>query len=291
MKTLLRILLPLTIICPPVHAQDTVSINAGWNLIGSVQAGAVPDILTTVPESLIVSAYFGYAPGFGYRSTDTLDNGVGYWVKAGADGIIVFKNAPPPDSCRSKAFIYEGRMYHTVRIGDQCWMAENLDVGTMIDISNAQTDNGTPEKYCMNNVAENCSLYGGLYQWDEAMQYVDTEGDQGICPGGWHIPSSADYELLSSTVSGSGNVLKAVSQGTGTGAGTNTTGFSALLTGYSNTSGGGGFYYLDSLTYIWSSTMNSGSLRDFMGLFSYTANLTIDYSSKFNGQSVRCVED
>jgi hypothetical protein len=78
----------------------------------------------------------------------------------------------------------------------------------------AQTANDTIEKYCYNDDPLNCALYGGLYQWNEAMQWSTTPGTQGICPPGWHIPTYAEFQTLSSSVGGDGNALKAIGQGT-----------------------------------------------------------------------------
>ncbi|MCK5838660.1 MAG: hypothetical protein KAG99_02370, partial [Bacteroidales bacterium] len=95
-----------------------------------------------------------------------------------------------PDACNNEtSMLYEGQTYSIVAIGTQCWMAENLNVGTRIDGVDEQTDNPTLEKYCYNDLESNCDIYGGLYQWNEMMQYVTTEGAQGICPSGWHIPT------------------------------------------------------------------------------------------------------
>src|ERR1035437_8781265 len=127
--------------------------------------------------------------------------------------------------------VYAGKTYNTVRIGDQCWLKENLDVGTRINGSANQTNNSVIEKYCYNDDPANCTTYGGLYQWNEAMQYVTTQGTQGICPPGWHVPTLAEFQTLGTTESNNGNALKAIGQGTGGGAGTNTSGFSALLGG------------------------------------------------------------
>ena len=72
----------------------------------------------------------------------------------------------------------DSKSYTTVQIGSQCWMAENLNIGTRIDGSNDQSQQ-TPEvieKYCYDDNTTNCNTYGGLYQWDEMMQYVTTEG-------------------------------------------------------------------------------------------------------------------
>ena len=141
---------------------------------------------------------------------------------------------------------YEGQTYHTVLIGTQCWMKENLNVGTMISGSSNQANNSIIEKYCYNNDQNNCTTYGGLYQWQEAMQYVTNQGARGICPEGWHIPSQNDHQILKTTVINDGNTLKEIGQGNGT----NTSGFSALLTGarYMDGAGYGG---LGTETYFW----------------------------------------
>jgi len=90
----------------------------------------------------------------------------------------------------------DGKTYETVLIGDQCWMAENLNYGTRIDGIGEQTNNSIPEKYCYNDLESNCDIYGGLYQWDELMAYATTQGTQGMCPAGWHLATNADWWAL-----------------------------------------------------------------------------------------------
>ncbi len=90
----------------------------------------------------------------------------------------------------------DGKSYTTVQIGNQCWMAENLNIGTIVNGSNNQTDNGTIEKYCYGNNTSNCDTYGGLYQWSEMMQYVTTASTQGICPTGWHLPTDDEWKTI-----------------------------------------------------------------------------------------------
>ena len=287
MKNVLSVLTLLAVLVSSVSAQDTVQVTAGWNLIGSVKEGAIPDVLSTLPDSIITSSFFGYTPGVGYESTDTLDNGLGYWVKVNADGIIIFNTAPPIDTCKPRAFTYQGKFYHTVKIGDQCWMAENLDVGTMVTGITNQTDNDTTEKYCYNNDPVNCALYGGLYQWNEAMQYVTTEGAQGICPPGWHIPTYAEFQTFRTAVGFDGNALKAVGQGTLGGAGTNTSGFSALLAG----SRYGGFGDLGYNAVFWSSTEHDAAYAGYLYLYYDSGYILLYDVSKYNGFSVRCLED
>ena len=121
--------------------------------------------------------------------------------------------------CSASKVNYGGKDYNTVLISNQCWLKENLDIGTRLNGSANSLDNGIIEKYCYNNDPANCTTYGGLYQWEEAMQYVTTEGAKGICPTGWHLPTLAEFTTLNLTVSGDGNSLKAIGQGSGSGAG------------------------------------------------------------------------
>jgi uncharacterized protein (TIGR02145 family) len=82
-------------------------------------------------------------------------------------------------------------------------MAENINIGTKINSTTGgqlQTDNDTIEKYCYDNLESNCDIYGGHYEWDEAMGYVTTEGAQGICMDGWYLPTDAEWKILEGTV-------------------------------------------------------------------------------------------
>jgi len=121
------------------------------------------------------------------------------------------------DSCHEKELTwqcgdkvsYKGQDYSTVKIGDQCWFAENLNVGTMVEGGQVQTDNSAIEKHCYNDKKENCDTYGGLYQWKEAMQYTEEEETQGVCPEGWHIPTDAEWHVLESHLAQPGSKCEA----------------------------------------------------------------------------------
>jgi uncharacterized protein (TIGR02145 family) len=107
-------------------------------------------------------------------------------------------SAAPPDSTTCGTLNYGGQVYHTVMIGPQCWMTENLNIGQWTDQSQMQKQNNKAviEKYCYGNDFTQCDFWGGLYQWDELMAYVQTAGVQGICPEGWHVPSSQDWKSV-----------------------------------------------------------------------------------------------
>ena len=91
----------------------------------------------------------------------------------------------------------------------RCWMSANLDYGTVIPDNLVQSDNCMPEKYCKGNNPANCSSTGGLYQWDELMNYLpadnaSAEGKQGLCPPEWHVPTEAEWAGLITFNYGSG---------------------------------------------------------------------------------------
>ncbi len=195
---------------------------------------------------------------------------------------------------------YGGQIYHTVQIENQCWMKENLNIGTMIDGATDQTDNGILEKYCFNNDPGNCNIHGGLYQWNELMQYTTSSNDlpsgrQGICPPGWHIPGRAEWDTLIMHTGGeslAGGPLKEMGychwSPPNTGA-NNSTGFTALPGGIRWP--GGGFDYLLSYAFIYTATednsMNAWSRR----LFHNTTVSSENTGSKAMSASVRCVKD
>jgi len=185
---------------------------------------------------------------------------------------------------------YFGKTYNTVQVGTQCWLKENLDVGTIINSSGNQTDNGTIEKSCFNDNVANCNTYGGLYQWNEAMQYSIAAGTKGICPIGWHIPTVVEFQVLAAAVCNDGNALKAIGQGISGGAGTNTSGFSALQAGYRYDNGT--FYGLGIISNFWSSTEDNSFYSNYLGLGDYGSGISWwYYYYKGNGVSVRCVKD
>ncbi|NCA77551.1 MAG: hypothetical protein EOM90_14560 [Alphaproteobacteria bacterium] len=190
---------------------------------------------------------------------------------------------------------YGGQTYNTVQIGTQCWLKENLNIGTRINGSQNQANNGTMEKYCYNDLDANCDTYGGLYQWDEAMQYLTTAGVQGICPAGWHLPTDTEWAVLT-TFLGGASVAGGKMKETGithwalpnTGA-TNSSGFNALPGGDRNYSG-----TFDDLTYnayFWSSSEYNAPYAWDRGLYYGNANADRDYDNKTDGFSGRCLKD
>lgn len=181
------------------------------------------------------------------------------------------------------------KTYNTVLIGTQCWFRENLDIGTMVPGTQNQTDNGTIEKYCYNDSVVHCATYGGLYQWEEATLYDTTEGSQGLCPPGWHLPRFGELQTLSNAVGGNGNALKAVGQGTGAGAGTNASGFSALLGGHRSYLGSFVFFSRD--MFLWSGTQLGSADAQILSLVDNNSGVSLNNYYKTNGFSIRCLKN
>ena len=236
------------------------------------------------------------------------DSGSNIWIKieTGSGSII-------PGGCNGTfTDARDGKSYSQVQIGDHCWMAENLNVGTMINSSTGgnygdgeQTGNEILEKYCYDNSTGNCDTYGGLYQWHEMMQYSISEGVQGICPDGWHIPTDAEWCELENEVDagavscstagwrgsdGGGNLKET---GTthwwpdNTGA-TNSSGFTALPGGARLADGSFGDFLISGI--FWTSTENSTDA--WYRMLSYAhADEYRNVFDKNRGYSVRCIRD
>jgi poly(beta-D-mannuronate) lyase len=66
---------------------DTIDVISGWNLIGSISEPTSISSITTVPENIISSNYYGYS--FGYLTAKTLEPGKGYWIKVNQLGKII----------------------------------------------------------------------------------------------------------------------------------------------------------------------------------------------------------
>jgi uncharacterized protein (TIGR02145 family) len=177
-------------------------------------------------------------------------------------------------------------------------MAENLNVGIMIDGSENQSDNSKVERYCYDNDTTKCLKYGGLYQWAEMMDFNDScntkscahliqENHQGICPGGWRLLTYNDFYIVVHADGNDAGVEGVRSTGFG---GLNYTGYSLIGAGYNwayeFTDVGDGtywFYPQESKDYA-----NVGAVSSYQWK-AETGNPKED-KRKTNGFSVRCVK-
>ena len=190
----------------------------------------------------------------------------------------------------------DGNVYNTVTIGTQVWMTSNLKTtkyndGTVIPLvtNNAEwAALSTPGYSWYNNdEATQKSTYGALYNW----YAVNTLK---LCPTGWHVPSDAEWTILTTYLGASvaGDKLKETGtshwSSPNSGA-TNATGFTALPGGgrYND----GTFGYLGSYGVWWSSTEFDSGYAWPRGMYYYDSSVGRVYGNKEIGFSVRCVKD
>jgi uncharacterized protein (TIGR02145 family) len=267
-------------------AANTPLIGTGiWSIV-SGDGGEIADI--TNPISIFLGLI-----GETYILRWTISNSCGSNFD---DVVINFLGRPCPGI---PTVTYEGQIYNTVLIGTQCWMAENLNVGMKINSTTGgyqQTYNDIIEKYCYNNDIANCAIYGGLYEWDEAMQYVTTQGAQGICPDGWHLPTDGEWTTLTDYLGGesvAGGKMKEpgfAHWNPPNGGATNESGFTGLPAGI-RSNGDGTFNSLGYNGYFWSSSQYDTYNAWNRGLGYDDANVSRSYFDKEYGFSVRCLKD
>ena len=175
-----------------------------------------------------------------------------------------------------------GQTYKTVKIGNQTWFAENL---------NYVTENS----WWYNNSQTNGAIYGRLYKWDEALT---------VCPNGWRLPSDADWKNLEIQIGMSlaetekngprgtdeGIKLKYTNGWKNNASGDNSTGFSALASGFKNLEGD-----FNQLGYVesWWSSDKYDSTYSWIRLLSCwnTEKVVRTGLKKECGASIRCVKD
>jgi len=189
----------------------------------------------------------------------------------------------PVFSCGSNLTdIRDNKVYPTVQIGSQCWMAANLNYGTILNSSQVQNDNCLSEKYCYNDVTGNCTKYGGLYQWDEVMKYDDSPAGQGLCPAGWHVPTETEWTTLFNFYLGNGLAGKPLQD-------TIMAGFRAQISGvfYLNSS----WSFNGFATLFWTSTPWNAVKAISHGMNVYDFSVSLYQSSRANAFPVRCLRD
>jgi uncharacterized protein (TIGR02145 family) len=178
--------------------------------------------------------------------------------------------------------IRDNQVYSTRLIGTQCWMTQNLNHGTFINSNEIQADNCLPEKYCYNNNSSDCTTKGGLYQWDELLQYNESEPVQGLCPPGWHVSSETEWLTLLTTMNGpglAGDSLKI----------DGSSGFIAILPGlnYQNNT----WAFDNFTTFYWTST-SSGTIQSIAhGLNIQNGSVSKYMSNQACAFSIRCIRD
>jgi uncharacterized protein (TIGR02145 family) len=289
-----------------------INLSTGYQIISYLPSEPrnCEEVFTNILDNL---DFVRNTDGFMFRkigpvwvnSIGDMQPGEGYLVKMNAEDVLSYiltiNCGEPLIDPR------DGQFYNTLQIGTQCWVAENLNIGEMINGNSVMSNNSVIEKYCYDNDPANCETYGGLYQWNEMMEYSTTPGVQGICLSGWHLPTDDEWKILEGTVDSQypvgdpvwnnlglrgydvGLNLKSTTGWYGGGNGSGLYNYEALPGGYCN--GSGGFGSLTSLATFWSSSEDNGSEVWHRDLHNSSDEVYRDHDGKYYGFSVRCVQD
>jgi uncharacterized protein (TIGR02145 family)/uncharacterized repeat protein (TIGR02543 family) len=272
-----------------VFRADAV-VHATWNIIHytitfDATGGTVsPPTRTTGPhwelDSLPTPTREGYTFNGWYTEKTGGIHVVPHSTPLIGDISIYAHWANPPSLVDSR----DGKSYREVAIGEQIWMAENLNYAGA----------GCELGVCYGYDTANCETYGRLYNWDEAMK---------ACPVGWRLPTDDDWAELVDFVGGGGWASKKLKSATGwyksSGDdfnGTDDFGFTALPGGFGYVVDGGGFHDIagsgDNAFWWSASELNSGEASYWM--IYGGANGVQRYSREGDESwlfSVRCLQD
>jgi uncharacterized protein (TIGR02145 family) len=191
----------------------------------------------------------------------------------------------------------DGHVYHTVKIGTQIWMVENLNTTKyndgkeipLVKDNVAWTELSTPA-YCWYNYNPTYkTTYGALYNWSA----VKTGK---LAPKGWHVPTDAEWTTLSDFLGGerlAGDKLRetgSVHWNAGN-KGTNASGFTALPGGHCTKNGI--FENIGDIGFWWSSTEDIDHNSSAWGRYLFYGLSGVDRSNESitDGLSVRCLKD
>ena len=220
----------------------------------------------------------------------------------------------------------DGQVYKTVRIGNQWWMAENLNYDYSLLFNSSDTIS-----WCYNNDPDNCTKYGRLYLWIAAMnceheveKFYNIEADdpylylsimgacydpvkvltplRGICPENWHVPSYDEWVELQNTVNNFAIDLKSTTDWLNDGNGSNVLGFNALPAGEVQYYYPEKFFGIEEKACFWTTQQFYGEIRsegewieDYTNIFCFTAKskeISKKEIEKYDlGLSLRCVRD
>jgi len=296
MKNVKLLLMAIVLIASNTLFAQGVSINTDGTSadtsaildVKSTNQGFLPPRMTKAQRDSISS------PVAGLLIFQT-DGTSGYYYYTGTGWIGLLSNGAGGNST-SALIDCDGNIYHTIAIGDQLWMAENLRVTHYRngDSIPNETDDGTwaglsTGAYCWYDNDQSANeKYGTLYNW------YAVNDSRGLCPKDWHVPTNVEWIILKQYLGGTdvaGGKMKATSNlwaSPNTDA-TNSSSFSGLPGGYRNYNGP--FENIHQNGYWWSSTeMSSTNARNFRLYYDHSYFRFGGPSKRF-GHSVRCLRD
>ena len=201
------------------------------------------------------------------------------------------------DDPKIKVTDIDGNIYNTITVGTDVWLVENLKTtkftdGTAIPIvtDNSAWSNLTTAGMCdYSNTLSNSATYGKLYNW------YAVAGTKKLCPSGWHVPTDSEWSDLV-TAFGGYDVAAAKMMEAGVAHwlspnsfATNSSGFTALGTGYRNYLGE--FKDLNYIGGFWSANSFDETYASYRTMYAGSVSIDNHGVNKKTGLSVRCVKD
>lgn len=208
----------------------------------------------------------------------------------------------------------DGKVYKTVKIGNQVWMAENLNYSDSV-----KTPSLLEHSWCFGNDEKKCDVAGRYYAWAAVVDSVALATDlknpqdcgngksctfldkiQGICPNGWHLPDTTEWRTLFVATGDSSAACKILKSHIGwynygiiaddIGNGTNDVGFSAIPVGYRSVSEG----FNETVgvdAFFWSATEYNMISNYKVVLSSSVKYAFFNQGDRSQGFPIRCVKD
>ncbi|MCP4091334.1 MAG: hypothetical protein GY746_16310, partial [Gammaproteobacteria bacterium] len=290
----------------------TISPNTSSILdVTSTEKGILIPRMTNAQISTFGSTLGASDKGMIVFNTDDIKQE--YWDGTAWKTMVTKSSSPGSSSdetsfCSEGVTDYDGHKYKSVKIGDQCWMAENLKSTSYADGS------AITGHWAYDDDEGNAHTYGRYYTWFAVMNgagssNINPSGVQGVCPNGWHVPSDAEWKELDMTLGmttteadstgwrgshSEGRKLKETDEAflwidDANYRGTNNSGFTALPGGYRSSSGY--FYNMGVNATFWSSAEDGSFTAWYRILYYNNSNVSRYYGNKYSGYSVRCLRD
>jgi Fibrobacter succinogenes major domain (Fib_succ_major). len=280
-----------------VFKADLSANKAGYNVSGYDSFGISNKI--TLPEKFNTFTLEVSKPGYQtYTKQFSKEELKLYFRSIDKGPLIIILDKTPVQTTVTDI---DGNVYHTITIGTQTWLLENLKTthyrngDPIMHVEDGATWWAqTTEAYCEYGDPE---FYGRLYNWFATMD------SRNICPIGYHVPSNAEWQTLVNYLGGT-SIAGGKMKETGNAhwiapnfGASNTSGFTALPAGFRY---GGNEYlhynYKDNLTWsavFWTSTPNLSNGRVFTWELDYTIESIQDNDHNYKGAgfSVRCIQD
>lgn len=301
--------IPVVATSVPIYISIT-SVTSGGNIISDggseVTASGICwslDKTPTLADSITID---GASLGSFTSNIAGLKSNTTYYVRAYATNMVGTAFGSEKTFTTYALEDVDGNLYHTVKIGTQEWMQENLkttkyrDGSAIPNITSADDwANLFSGAYCdYNNDTTNVSTYGRLYNW---YAVIDARN---ICPAGWHVPTDDEWDKLVTFLGGeniAGGKMKSmgsVDYGDGLWysfniGGTNESGFTGLPGGHrGDTNGNLPFKFTDLHSYgMWWGLNGNSSYAWFRYLIDANAKIQKSQNFSRNGKSIRCIKD